>query len=174
MGKQNAAVSTRLSGAAGFVPAQAARYKEHSTLERAFRLRNDEFGNCHVRWHAKVTYHLMFGCACAYRRSTAADAVLNPAINSRSARLSAEQESSESSVRTAESLAESTTAKPHWGPMAYSPARKRRKCANLSRNPGQLHQCMPLGPLLPPNAMDGFARGSRKQKYTEAEVQGEF
>ncbi len=48
---------------AHFVPAKRARYKERSTVERAFGRLKDEFGarNLRVRGHEKVLCHLMFG-----------------------------------------------------------------------------------------------------------------
>ncbi len=48
---------------AGFVPAERVRYRERSTVERAFGRLKDEFGgrNLRVRGHEKVMCHLMFG-----------------------------------------------------------------------------------------------------------------
>lgn len=49
--------------AAGFVPPEQVRYKERSTVERAFGRLKDEFGGrqVRVRGHEKVAGHLMFG-----------------------------------------------------------------------------------------------------------------
>ncbi len=49
--------------AAGLVLPEDVRYREHSTVERAFGRLKDEFGgrNVRVRGHKKVTCHLMFG-----------------------------------------------------------------------------------------------------------------
>ena len=49
--------------AAGLVLPHRERYKERSTVERAFGRLKDEFGGRHVRvqGHKKVTGHLMFG-----------------------------------------------------------------------------------------------------------------
>ena len=49
--------------AAGFVPPEQVRYKERSTVERAFGRLKDECGGRHVRvrGHEKVACHLMFG-----------------------------------------------------------------------------------------------------------------
>lgn len=47
---------------AGFIPAERVRYRERSTVERAFGRLKDEFGgrNIRVRGHEKVLCHLMF------------------------------------------------------------------------------------------------------------------
>ena len=47
---------------AGFIPAERVRYRERSTVERAFGRHKDEFGgrNIRVRGHEKVLCHLMF------------------------------------------------------------------------------------------------------------------
>ncbi len=49
--------------AAGLVLPEDVRYRERSTVERAFGRLKDEFGgrNVRVRGHKKVTCHLMFG-----------------------------------------------------------------------------------------------------------------
>ena len=48
---------------AGFVPAERVRYRQRTTVERAFGRLKDEFGarNIRVKGHLKVTCHLMFG-----------------------------------------------------------------------------------------------------------------
>ncbi|MCY4672556.1 MAG: transposase, partial [Bacteroidetes bacterium] len=46
---------------AGFIPLERVRYRERSTVERAFGRLKDEFGGRHVRRHSKVRGHLMFG-----------------------------------------------------------------------------------------------------------------
>ena len=48
---------------AGFIPPERVRYRERSTVERAFGRLKEEFGarNIRVRGHEKVTCHLMFG-----------------------------------------------------------------------------------------------------------------
>ncbi len=48
---------------AGFIPPERVRYRERSTVERAFGRLKDEFGGRHVRvrGHGKVRCHLMFG-----------------------------------------------------------------------------------------------------------------
>ncbi len=48
---------------ANFIPAERQRYKERSTVERAFGRVKEEFGarNLRVRGHEKVMCHLMFG-----------------------------------------------------------------------------------------------------------------
>ena len=45
---------------AGFIPPERVRYRERSTVERAFGRLKDEFGRRHVRRHSKVRGHLMF------------------------------------------------------------------------------------------------------------------
>ena len=47
----------------GFIPPERVRYREHSTVERAFGRLKDEYGGRHVRvrGHKKVMCHLMFG-----------------------------------------------------------------------------------------------------------------
>ena len=52
----------RAQRSAGFTPAERVRYRERSTVERAFGRLKDEFGARHVRvrGHEKVRCHLMF------------------------------------------------------------------------------------------------------------------
>ena len=62
-GKAERVRENKAQRAARFVSPERVRYKERSTVERAFGRLKDEFGGRHVRvrGHKKVTCHLMFG-----------------------------------------------------------------------------------------------------------------